>query len=63
MTIIEKDWILSLPKEIKLKFLEDSLKEDKFGVFLGLSKVLLDAPLCNGGILTKEIEEVRKKYF
>lgn len=63
MTIQEKDWMLSLPKEIKLKILEDSLKEDEFGIFLGLSKILLDTPLCDGGIPTEEIEEIRKKYF
>ena len=43
--------------------LEDSLKEDEFGVFLNLSKVLLDAPLSEGGISTEEIEEIRKKYI
>jgi hypothetical protein len=63
MKITEKDWILSLPKEMKLKILEDSLKEDEFGVFMGLTKILLDAPLSEGGIPTEEIEEIRKKYF
>ena len=59
----ETKWILSLPKEMKLKILEDSLREDEFGVFLNLSKVLLDAPLSEGGISTEEIEEIRKKYI
>ena len=63
MTISEKDWVLGLPKEMKLMVLEDSLKENEFGVFLNLSKVLLDAPLSEGGISTEEIEEIRKKYF
>jgi hypothetical protein len=61
MTISEKDWVLGLPKEMKLMLLEDSLKEDEFGVFLNLSKVLLDAPLSEGGISTEEIEEIRIK--
>lgn len=63
MTPIEKEWFLSLPKETKLDILEDSLKENKFGIFMALTKVLLDAPIQGGGILTEEIEEVRKKYF
>ena len=63
MTISEKDWVLGLPKEMKLMVLEDSLKEDEFGVFLNLSKVLLDAPLSEGGISTEEIEEIRKNIF
>jgi len=63
MTISEKDWVLKLPKEMKLMVLEDSLKEDEFGVFLNLSKVLLDAPISEGGISTEEIEEIRKKYI
>ena len=63
MPISEKDWVLGLPKEMKLMLLEDSLKEDEFGVFLNLSKVLLDAPLSEGGISTEEIEEIRKKYI
>jgi hypothetical protein len=63
MTITEKDWVLGLPKEMKLMVLEDSIKEDEFGIFLNLSKVLLDAPLSEGGISTEEIEEIRKKYI
>ncbi len=60
---MEKEWFLSLPKETKLNLLEDSLKESEFGIFMGMSKVLLDAPIQEGGILTEDIEEVRKKYF
>ena len=63
MTPVEKEWFFSLPKETKLDILEDSLKENKFGIFLAMTKVLLDAPIQGGGISTEEIEEVRKKYF
>jgi len=63
MTTQERDWVLGLPKETKLRFLEDALKEDNFKIFLQISKILLDAPLCDGGISTEEIEEVRKKYI
>ena len=63
MTPMEKKWMLSLPKEMKLKLLDDSLKEGEFGIFMGITKILLDAPISGGGISTEEIEEVRKKYF
>ena len=63
MTTEETKWVLSLPRKMKFKLLEDSLKEDEFGVFMGLTKILLDAPLSEGGIPTEEIEEIRKKYF
>ncbi len=55
--------ILAFPREIKLGLLEDALKEDNFGIFVQLSKILLEAPITLGGIETEAIEEVRKKYF
>ena len=59
----EKEFVLSLPKETKIRFLEDSLKEDNFGIFFRLTKILLDAPILEGGMSTEEIEEIRKKYI
>ena len=59
----EKEWFLNLPEEVKLDVLENSLKEDKFGVFMEMTKILLDAPIQNGGISTEKIESIRKKYF
>ncbi len=57
-----KEVILNLPYHIKIETLEDALKEDNFGVFFGLSKILLDAPLSEGGVSTEDIEAVRIKY-
>jgi|32_taG_2_1085360.scaffolds.fasta_scaffold34726_4 hypothetical protein len=59
----EKEWFLNLPEEIKLDVLENSLKEDKFGVFMEMTKILLEAPIQNGGVSTEKIETIRKKYF
>lgn len=59
----EKEWFLNLSEEIKLDVLENSLKEDKFGVFMEMTKILLEAPIQNGGISTEKIESIRKKYF
>jgi hypothetical protein len=59
----EKEWFLSLPEETKLDVLEASLKENKFGVFMSMTKILLEAPIQNGGISTEKIESIRKKYF
>ena len=58
MTTVEKDWFLSLPEEIKLKLLDDMLKEGKSMMALETSKILLDAPISEGGILTEKIQEV-----
>ena len=59
----EKQFILGLPTDVKLDILESALKENKFGIFMSLSRVLLDAPISEGGVSTELIEEVRKKYF
>ena len=58
MTVTEKDWFLSLPEEMKLMLLNDMLKEGKSMMALETSKILLDAPISNGGISTEKIQEV-----
>ena len=63
MTITEKTWVLSLPKEFKLDLLEKMLVEGKFGEAFQMQKILLEAPVSEGGILTEELNEVFTKYF
>ena len=58
MTTAEKDWFLSLPEEMKLELLGDMLKEGKTGMALQTSKILLDAPISEGGISTEELNKV-----
>lgn len=58
MTTPEKEWFLSLPKETKLTLMADMLKEDKVGMALEAMKILLDAPISKGGILTDDIQKV-----
>lgn len=58
MTTVEKDWFLSLPEEMKLMLLDDMLKEGKSMMALETSKILLDAPISDGGISTEKIQEV-----
>ncbi len=55
--------ILKFPRETKLGMLKDALKENKFGIFLGLAQVLLDAPIDEGGIETEAIEKIRQEYL
>ena len=55
--------ILRFPREIKLGLLKDALKEDKFGIFFQLSKVLLDAPISEGGIETEAIEAIHNGHL
>tara|TARA_R110000772_G_scaffold27545_2_gene69977 strand:- start:36 stop:272 length:237 start_codon:yes stop_codon:yes gene_type:complete len=54
----EKKWFLSLPKEMKLTLLEDMMKEGETGMAFATMKILLDAPISEGGILTDDIKEV-----
>jgi len=54
----EKKWFLSLPKEMKLKLMAEMLEEDEIGMALETMKIVLDAPISEGGILTEEIEKV-----
>ena len=61
MTVEETNWLLSLPKENKLMFIESALKEGDFGIAMGIAKILLDAPITKGGISTEEISEVMDK--
>ena len=58
MTLEEKKWFLSLPKEIKLNLLRDMMKEGESGMAFASMKILLDAPISKGGILTDDIKEV-----
>jgi hypothetical protein len=60
MTIEETNWILSLPKETKLKLLGDMVKEGHHMMALELCKILLDAPITKGGVSTEELNEVMK---
>jgi len=55
--------ILNLPREIKLGILRDTLKDNKFDEFLAFSKILLNAPISEGGIETETIEAIRKEFY
>jgi hypothetical protein len=56
----EIEWMLSLPKEVKLDFIDAALKEKDFSMALSIAKVYLDAPISKGGIVTEEIDKVFK---
>ena len=62
MTEQKIKWVLSLSKNDKLMFLEDMLKEQKYGMAFEFMDVLLKAPISKGGITTDEINKVWKKY-
>ena len=54
----EEKWFLSLPKEIKLNLMDDMMKEGQTVMALETMKILLDAPISEGGISTDEIKVV-----
>ena len=58
----EKDWVLSLNEEQKILFLEEMLKEQKYGMAFEFMDVLLKAPISKGGVSTDLINDVWKKY-
>ncbi len=55
-------FILSFPYEAKIRILEDALRGDDFGIFMGLSRILLDAPISEGGVSTEVIDAIYKKH-
>ena len=54
----EKKWFLSLPEEMKLNLMGDMLKEGETGMAFGTMKILLDAPISDGGVSTEKIQNV-----
>ena len=59
----EREFILKMPKESKIDCLQAALREKEFGIFLGLSRILLDAPLNEGGLETEIILDIYNKNF
>jgi hypothetical protein len=57
----QMDWLLSLPKETKLNFIDSALKEGNAGMALSIAKLFLDAPITKGGISSDEINKVFEK--
>jgi hypothetical protein len=55
--------ILGFPREIKIQCMKDALEQDNFGMFMGLSKVFLDAPISEGGIETEVIKKIHDDYL
>ena len=58
----EIKWVLTLSEEDKIMFLEDMLKEQKYGMAFEFMDVLLKAPISKGGVSTDVINDVWKKY-
>ena len=50
--------LLGLPKEMKLGLLDDANKQGEHGIVFQMMKILLDAPISEGGISSDEIQEV-----
>jgi hypothetical protein len=59
----EEQVILLFPRQMKIDCLKAALKEDKFGVFMGLSKILLEASISDGGLETEVIEAIHNEHL
>tara|TARA_R110000824_G_scaffold120762_6_gene276435 strand:+ start:1693 stop:1911 length:219 start_codon:yes stop_codon:yes gene_type:complete len=57
-----KNLLLEIPKEKKIRMLEDSLRENKFSIFMEMSRIFLDAPLNKGGLETETVRGIFKKH-
>ncbi len=57
----QMDWLLSLPKETKLNFIDAALKEKNVGMALSIAKIFLDTPITKGGISSDEINNIFEK--
>lgn len=57
------EMILRFPREIKIQCMRDALEQDNFGMFMGLSKVFLDAAISEGGIETEVIQAIHDEYM
>ena len=57
-----ESFILSLDRKRKIRMLEDALKEDKWSIFKEFSKILLDAPVNEGGLETEVVEGIFRRY-
>ena len=56
--MLEKEMLLGMSKEMKLGLLDDANKAGEHGIVLQMMKILLDAPIGEGGISTEEVKEV-----
>ena len=57
-----ESFLLSLDRKRKIRMLEDALKEDKWSIFKEFSKILLDAPVNEGGLETEVVEGIFRRY-
>jgi hypothetical protein len=56
--MLEKEMLLGMSKEMKLGLLGDANKAGEHGIVFQMMKILLDAPISEGGISSDEIQEV-----
>ena len=57
-----ESFLLSLDRKRKIRMLEDALKEEKWTIFKEFSKILLDAPVNEGGLETEVVEGIFRRY-
>ena len=57
-----ESFLLSLDRKRKIRMLEDALKEDKWTIYKEFSKILLDAPVNEGGLETEVVEGIFRRY-
>ena len=56
--MFEKKMLLGFSKEIKLDLLDKANKQGEHGIVFQMMKIVLDAPISEGGISSDEIKEI-----
>ena len=63
MTNKEDKMILAQSRADKLKWLEELLESNNFGLWFALTKILLKYPISEGGISTDDIDFIWQKHL
>ena len=58
MTKREIEFVLAQPREVKLELMLEFVKEGQMANWFELSKILLDAPINEGGIESEVLEDI-----
>jgi len=57
-----RTFLLAQQEDTKKDLLKAALDEGKFGEFLAMSKILLDAPISEGGLPTEVIDNIHATH-
>ena len=57
-----KSFLLAQDEDMKKTLLKSALDDGKFGEFVAMSKILLDAPIYEGGLPSEDIDLIHATH-